>query len=618
MKRLWDRIVFAFVCLIVFSIFGFAVTTISGIISYDTTWTLAGIPYVVTGNVLTQSAMTLTFEPGVIAKFMASGQDIIYDWPKFHSNERNSGYTDLAILPPIGLKWKQSIGTSSAHPVIVGKTIYVGSESCFLYALDAETGNILWKYDLREPGHERRSIRSAALVYNDIVITNSWDNVVYALDANSGSLKWKYVSPFPLITFNWGFFITPSPTVHNGIIYIGLADGRLHAINIQTGTALWTFATTAEIVSTPAYYENTIYFGAGHGGINHDRHFYAVNAISGSLVWAKDVPHDVVSSPAINNGVVYFGTSNIVYALDYRTGNEIWRYALPQGNYIESSPALSESAVYICGGLWSSEPVPGDLFAININNGALIWKKTGYFTRSSPSISKNILYIGEYSNPDYDRSSIYAIDTNTGNTLWSYKTNYIVSSIPAIADNKVFVAGGDGYLYSFGKFTLVINISSGGTTYPSPGTHIYDPDDKVILNAFPDTNYRFVNWTGDYSGENNPILIDMDKDKTIKANFLRIIYPPLLLGGQKVLNRSFSQAEYINVLTWNSNPNNENIVGYRIYLIEGNNQRIIGEVNSATFRIQERNVDRNKVYTYSVLAVNNENREGDPAYVTIR
>jgi len=120
MKRLRNRIVFAFFCLIVFPIFGFADTNVSGIISSDTTWTLARIPYIVTGNVFTNSAMTLTFEPGVIAKFKASGQDIIYDWPKLHSNERNSGYTDLAILPPTITGFTPKSGTMGSQINLTG------------------------------------------------------------------------------------------------------------------------------------------------------------------------------------------------------------------------------------------------------------------------------------------------------------------------------------------------------------------------------------------------------------------------------------------------------------------------------------------------------------------
>ncbi|MDP2930262.1 MAG: hypothetical protein Q8N56_01475 [bacterium] len=168
---------------------------------------------------------------------------------------------------------------------------------------------------------------------------------------------------------------------------------------------------------------------------------------------------------------------------------------------------------------------------------------------------------------------------------------------------------------------LTISSNSGGTTNPPPGNYSYEEETKVVVTALPNKNYIFNGWTGDVPSakrNDNPLELIMDSDKGIAANYLRIIYEPLNVSGQKLLNRSLSQAEYINVLTWNSNPNNENIVAYRVYIIEGSNKKFISEVNSTNFRIQMRKVDRNKVYTFSVLAVNNEDREGDPAYVTIR
>lgn len=47
----------------------FAQTPVSGLISTNTTWTLAGSPYIVTGNILVNNGATLTIEPGVEVKF---------------------------------------------------------------------------------------------------------------------------------------------------------------------------------------------------------------------------------------------------------------------------------------------------------------------------------------------------------------------------------------------------------------------------------------------------------------------------------------------------------------------------------------------------------------------
>jgi endonuclease/exonuclease/phosphatase family metal-dependent hydrolase len=168
---------------------------------------------------------------------------------------------------------------------------------------------------------------------------------------------------------------------------------------------------------------------------------------------------------------------------------------------------------------------------------------------------------------------------------------------------------------------LTIVSGTGGTTVPAPGIHQYGVGTQVAVTATPDAFYKFVYWTGNVASGHefdNPLLITMDSDKLVSANFLRLIYPPLQLAGQKVINRSLSQAEYINVITWNPNPNNMNIVGYRIRQTEGNFDLLIAEVNSTTYRLQHRKVEKNKTYTYSVVALNSENREGNPAYVTIR
>jgi hypothetical protein len=44
-------------------------TNVSGTISTDTTWTLAGSPYIVTGSITVTGGATLTIEPGVTVRF---------------------------------------------------------------------------------------------------------------------------------------------------------------------------------------------------------------------------------------------------------------------------------------------------------------------------------------------------------------------------------------------------------------------------------------------------------------------------------------------------------------------------------------------------------------------
>ena len=89
-------------------------------------------------------------------------------------------------------------------------------------------------------------------------------------------------------------------------------------------------------------------------------------------------------------------------------------------------------------------------------------------------------------------------------------------------------------------------------------------------------------------------------------------------AGQKRLNSSPYNEEFINVLTWKANPKNKNLQKYRIYQIEEKNQILLVELSAATFEYWCRDVEKDKQYTYALVAVDDENRESLQTYTAIR
>jgi eukaryotic-like serine/threonine-protein kinase len=88
-----------------------------------------------------------------------------------------------------------------------------------------------------------------------VVYVGSQDNNIYALDANTGSLLWKYTTGGP---------VPSSPATANGVVYVGSNDYALYALSAKTGVLLWSYGTANE-VSSPVVANGKVYvfaFGA--------------------------------------------------------------------------------------------------------------------------------------------------------------------------------------------------------------------------------------------------------------------------------------------------------------------------------------------------------------------
>jgi len=90
---------------------------------------------------------------------------------------------------------------------------------------------------------------------------------------------------------------------------------------------------------------------------------------------------------------------------------------------------------------------------------------------------------------------------------------------------------------------------------------------------------------------------------------------PLNFSYEKEENKSLLLKEFVNVLSWEANPL-DSVVKHRIYQVEASSQSVLGEVNVPYTEYLHRNVDGNKEYTYALVAVDAQDREGAVAYTT--
>ena len=91
-----------------------------------------------------------------------------------------------------------------------------------------------------------------------------------------------------------------SLAIADGVVYVGSKDGRLYALDAETGQEKWRFKTDGQVYSSPAVAGGMVYIGSLDGRL------YALDAETGQEKWSFKTGSPVPSSPAVAGGVVYF------------------------------------------------------------------------------------------------------------------------------------------------------------------------------------------------------------------------------------------------------------------------------------------------------------------------
>jgi outer membrane protein assembly factor BamB len=147
-------------------------------------------------------------------------------------------------------------------------------------------------------------------------------------------------------TASTGSYILSSPTVANGIVYVGSSDELLYALDAKTGKRLWLHVAKDDVGSSAAIANGIVFAGS------EDRNVYAFDARTGKPIWTASTGATIHSSPAVANGVVYVGSQDHkLYAFDAHTGAMLWSYTT--GDVVDSSPAVVNGVVYV--GSWDGK-----------------------------------------------------------------------------------------------------------------------------------------------------------------------------------------------------------------------------------------------------------------------
>jgi outer membrane protein assembly factor BamB len=338
----------------------------------------------------------------------------------------------------------------TASAAIADGLVYFGAYNGTFYAVDAATGQLKWKFQTAgerryagthlhgsEPDAESMPdpfdfYLSSPVLWNGDVFFGSGDGNVYALNAASGTLKWR---------FKTGDVVHASPAIADGKLFVGSWDSYFYALDATSGKKQWRFKTGEDskihnqvgIQSSAAVVDGVVYFGC------RDSNFYALDAKTGDKKWVfSNHGSWVISSPAVQAGRVYFATSDsgLFYAIDAKTGSPIFTLKFQEWPMF-SSPAVAGNMLYIGSHM-------GKLIAID-----LAAQQTSWTFETDGAKQNGATWTKPDGTPNYDAAfgaSNFYDDMIVGiGKMMSVGT---ILSSPVVVDGVIYFGSADGNLYA--------------------------------------------------------------------------------------------------------------------------------------------------------------------------
>lgn len=264
-------------------------------------------------------------------------------------------------------------------------------------------------------------------------------------NAANVSQAWSFTPPTPPSALA-GF--QSSPTVYNGVIYIGARNGRFYAIDETTGNVIWSrligyvthktcgaqgFTSTATVAPDPTSGNPTVYVYGPSG------YLYAMDAATGANVWPRAkvaIPSTQVNdyyawdSPLVAHGNIYVGISSQCDAPLVRAGLDSFSQATgtQQGTFWTTAAGTKGASI------WSSPAGNGSSIYLTTGNGP-----TGSLGASIIKLSPSLAELGSWTVPKAQQ--VTDSDFGGSPTIWTATINgHATTMVGACNKNGIYYA----------------------------------------------------------------------------------------------------------------------------------------------------------------------------------
>ena len=330
------------------------------------------------------------------------------------------------------LLWRTSVpGGVSASPIVAGGQVIVGAENGQLYGLDFDSGAILWTF------HAGGAITSPAAESGGAIFVAATDHVLHAIDLSTHEERWRFA----------GASTNAIPTVAGDVVLIGTVEHVIVALDQATGAERWRLAVDGTAASAAAMAGGIAYLGG-----DLDGKVYAIDVQSGKLLWSYQTGATGMLTPSVLDGTLYVsaqdppGRNAKIVALNALTGAERWTYATPDGVRL-GTLAVDGSRVYSQTG--AAQPA---VVALDRATGRLEWQvPLGGFGASA--LADAVLYATADGSGE-----VGAFDVASGLTRWTYQAGAGVLGEVAITKATLLFGAGRG---TDGRGSIVALVAPG-------------------------------------------------------------------------------------------------------------------------------------------------------------
>jgi alcohol dehydrogenase (cytochrome c) len=173
------------------------------------------------------------------------------NWLMTRGNYQGWSYSALDKINTGNVKglvpvWSFSTGVTSGHespPIVNNGVMFVSTPFSQVVALDAASGDLLWRYKrpLPEGFSALHNTSRGVALYGDKVFLPALDAVLVALDAKTGKVAWEA----KVEDWKDGYYMTMAPLVVKGKVLVGVAGGEfgvrgfVEAFDADTGKPAW-------------------------------------------------------------------------------------------------------------------------------------------------------------------------------------------------------------------------------------------------------------------------------------------------------------------------------------------------------------------------------------------